>query len=247
VRASNKGHGVHSPFAFTLCEEVFYNRAVFYDFYELESMRKKLQKDDSLLHVEDLGAGSAKFKNTQRRVSDIARHGMSTKKQSEIFYRLINFSGYKSALELGTSLGLNARYLAKATQGPVYTIEGSQDVFDFAQYGLSPGPDNLFFIHGNLDEVLPEILKEIPGLDFVYMDGNHTYAATLRYFEWLMPKMNKRGVIVVDDIYWSPGMTRAWNTMKKDPRVKLSLDLFYFGLLFFQDAIKEKQDLKILI
>jgi hypothetical protein len=32
------------------------------------------------------------------------------------------------------------------------------------------------------DDTLPKLLNDYPRLDVVYIDGNHTYEATLRYF-----------------------------------------------------------------
>ncbi len=62
-----------------------------------------------------------------------------------------------------------------------------------------------------------------------------------------LSKATNDSVFVFDDIYWSVGMTRAWNEIKKDPKVTLSIDAFYFGFVFFKTEVKEKVDLRILI
>ena len=63
-------------------------------------------------------------------------------------------------------------------------------------------------------------------------------------FRLALEKKNKDSVFVLDDIYWSDGMTKAWEEIKKHPSVTLSIDTFYSGLIFFREEIKEKVDLK---
>jgi hypothetical protein len=33
-----------------------------------------------------------------------------------------------------------------------------------------------------------------------------------------------------DDIHWSPGMEEAWETIKKTPKVTVTIDTFQWGL-----------------
>jgi len=52
---------------------------------------------------------------------------------------------------------------------------------------------------------------------------------------------NENSIFVFDDIHWSAGMESAWEIIKKDNRVSITIDLFWFGLVFFRGGI-EKQD-----
>lgn len=93
---------------------------------------------------------------------------------------------------------------------------------------------------GNFDELLPQILSGLPELDFLFIDGNHTREATLRYFHMALAKRHPGTVLIFDDIYWSEGMKDAWKTIKRHPEVRVTVDLFYIGLVFFkQDQKKE--------
>jgi hypothetical protein len=40
--------------------------------------------------------------------------------------------------------------------------------------------------------------------------------------------------MVFDDIHWSEGMERAWEEIKRDPAVTLTIDIFFVGLVFFR-------------
>jgi predicted O-methyltransferase YrrM len=247
ITAKRKGHGVHSPFAYQLCEEVFYNHNHFYAFEQLAKTRAQLLSDETLITVEDYGAGSHVLKDKQRKVKDIAAKGISTRKQSELMYRLVNFLNCKTCIELGSSLGLNTLYLAKVNANTkVISIEGSKELHRFAKKLASKHQiRNCEFIQAKFDEILPDVLEQLVKLDFFYIDGNHTYEATLNYFKLGLPKHTSHSVFVLDDIYWSPGMTKAWQEINQHPSVSLSIDLFYFGLVFFKEEVKEKLQLKM--
>ena len=244
--AKRGGHGVHSPFAFQLCEEVFYNNNHFYDFDELKKTRTLLLEDTTEIFIEDFGAGSKTFKSNKRKINEVTQKGISTAKQSEVLYKLINFLKCNTSIELGTSIGLNSLYMANAnTKGKLISIEGSKSLIEFAiALAKKNNIQNTEFIHAKFDTVLPEILKKINSLDLLYVDGNHTYDATLNYFKLALEKKSNTSVFIFDDIYWSPQMTKAWQAIQNHPAVTLSIDTFYFGLIFFREEVKEKIDLK---
>ena len=247
--AKRKGHGVHSPFAYQLCEEVFYNNNVFYEFEYLNNIRNTLFKNHKKLVIEDFGAGSKLLKKSSRKIKSIATIGISTKHQSEILYRLVNFLNCTNAVELGTSLGINTLYLAKAnSKSSIITIEGSLALFEFArQLSENYNFKNIQFIHDNFDSALPKVLNILNKLDFIYIDGNHTYEATIKYFNLALTKKHNNSVFIFDDIYWSKEMTQAWNKIVQNDSVTLSIDTFYFGMVFFKNEIKEKFHLKLYI
>jgi len=247
--ARRKGHGIHSPFAYQLCEEVFYNHDSFYDFDSLKKIRNQLLADKQKIEITDFGAGSKTFRTNQRKVKDIADRGVSTTLQSELFYKLINFLNCTNNIELGTSIGLNTLYLAQANKnGKLISIEGSNQLSAFASLlAKKNNITNIEFIASTFEEALPRVLNSIPTLDFLYIDGNHRYAATIQYFTQALQKVHNNSVIVLDDIYWSSGMTKAWNEIKQHSRVTLTIDVFYFGMVFFKKEIIEKKDINLFI
>lgn len=249
IQARRQGHGVHSPFAYRLCEDVFYNASSFYHFAPLENIRKLLLHDKTTLSTEDYGAGSRVFKGRQRRIKDIAAHGISRPLQSQVLYKLLNFLNCNTCVELGTSLGLNTLYLASVNRGkPVVSIEGSPGLHAFAtELVARQGFSNVQLVCGRFSEELGAVLKTNAAPYFVYVDGEHTYEATIRHFYTILMYADAESVIVFDDIYWSEGMTLAWEEIKKHQRVKMSIDLFYMGIIFFKDEIKEPVHLKLFI
>lgn len=247
--ATRKGHNVHSPFAYKLCEEVFYNTSVFYDFEILKSIRSSLLKDESELIIEDFGAGSRNFSGNKRKVNEIAAKGISPVKQGELLYKLINYLNAQTIIELGTSVGITSLYLSLANkQAKVYSIEGSNELSLFAkELAKNNRVLNCTFINAKFDLALPQLLNELDSVDVLYVDGNHAYEATLNYFKIAKEKCSNDSVFIFDDIYWNKNMTKAWKEIKQDSTVTLSIDAFYFGMIFFKKEFKEKVHLKILL
>ncbi len=105
-------------------------------------------------------------------------------------------------------------------------------------------------LKGNFDKTLPLILSDAGGLankeiDLAFIDGNHRLMPTLHYFDLIKPRISMDGLIIFDDIHWSREMEMAWNKIKADPKVTLSIDLFFLGIVFFREAFKVKQDVEI--
>ena len=70
--------------------------------------------------------------------------------------------------------------------------------------------------------------------DLIFIDGDHNGERTLKYFEKLLAFTHNDTVIVFDDIYWSKGMTEAWEKIIKNEKVTVSIDTFQWGLVFFR-------------
>ncbi len=203
-------------------------------------------RDQHTIEVTDLGAGSRKGSQPLRKVSTIARHSVSSQKVSELLFRLVAYFQPQHILELGTSLGVNTLYLAKAQpQARVTTMEGCPNLAAMArQHFIDHQMNHIQLQEGNIDTTLPDFLKGDPKLDFVFLDANHREAPTLRYFEQCLSKAHEGSVFVLDDIYWSLGMQRAWQQIQQHPQVKLTIDLFRVGLVFFRDK-QPKQHFKL--
>lgn len=235
-------HGVHSPFVFNFIKDVLEDSRSFYAFEEIKLLRKKLAQEELELDITDLGAGSLHTQSNRRKVKDIARLAGRTEKYGRLLFRMVDYFGSKNLLELGTSLGLGTSYLAKANeQAHVVTIEGSKTIADYARSNFAQLQlHNVEQLVGNFDDVLPALLAS-HSFDFIFFDGNHREDATKHYFNLALPYIQSNSVFVFDDIHWTQGMERAWNTIHNHPQVTCSIDLFYFGLVFFNPDFKEKQ------
>jgi predicted O-methyltransferase YrrM len=229
-------HGVHSPFVFDLYEHVIRHDGQYLAYPKIEAIRKQQLQNKKILTVTDLGAGSRTGATSKRQIRAIAATAAKPAKYAQLLFRLVNYFQPRTVLELGTSLGLTTCYLAAARQqSQLFTFEGcpgiaaeASDTFRRLQQR------NIRLVTGHLDQTLPATLQQLPAVDFVYFDGNHRYEPTMRYFEACLEKRTEDSVFVIDDIYWSPEMVRAWQAICRHPEVTLSIDLFQLGLVFFR-------------
>ena len=70
--------------------------------------------------------------------------------------------------------------------------------------------------------------------NLIYFDGNHSKKATLDYFESLLPTITNDSVWIFDDIHWSVDMEKAWEIIQQHPKVKVTIDTFQWGIVFFR-------------
>src|SRR5580704_13427924 len=135
LTASNsKGHGTHSPFVFDFVTMVMNDRRSFYAYQQIEDLRSQLLQNETMIEIEDYGAGSAFAKKGHRNVSVIARHAAKNKKLGQLLFRIANHYQPETIIELGTSLGISSAYLAAANPNSrLITIEGSPEVAEIAK------------------------------------------------------------------------------------------------------------------
>ncbi|WP_426669072.1 O-methyltransferase [Mucilaginibacter sp. McL0603] len=241
-------HGLHSPFVYRLVDEVIYDYKYKDIYNEIESIRTGLLSDNQVITVTDLGAGSHVNNNKQKKISDIARNALKPPKLAQLLYRLVQDLQSRNIIELGTCLGTTSLYLQNAApNAQLFTLEGcpetagvAKDVFDKADI------NSIKQVIGNFDDTLPGVIDGLDQLDFVFVDGNHQKDATLKYFEWCLPKVHENTLLIFDDIYWSEGMKEAWEIIKANPQVTVTVDLFWIGLVYFKRGqVKEDFLIKI--
>ena len=244
ITASNgKGHGMHSPFIFELITKVLNVKEGRPEYEKVEALRNQLLNDNSVIEVEDFGAGSVIDKKSRRSISSIAKNAAKPKKFGQLLFRMVKHYQPTTILELGTSLGITTSYLSLAKpDARLITMEGSKEIADIAKRNLrNLEIRNFEIIEGNFDDTLSSVVRGLSSVDFAFIDGNHRQEPTERYFKELLSKINNDSILVFDDVHWSSEMEAAWETIKKNAAVTCSIDLFFIGIVFFRKEFKETQ------
>ncbi|WP_434035373.1 O-methyltransferase [Formosa sp. 4Alg 33] len=240
LKRSTNQHGVHSPFVYNLVTKCFYDKKGYQDYALLSSYKKALLYTKSTLQITDLGTGSVYTKSNTRPINTIAKNAGASLKHTKLLYRLTRYFQFNNSLELGTSLGVSTHAIALGNKkGKIISIEGCPNIAQFTSQNLKNNHvTNAEVLIGDFSEVIPKLNNNT--LDFVLFDGNHNKTATLAYFELLLPKTHNDTVFIFDDIYWSQGMTEAWEIIKNHAKVKVTIDTFQYGFVFFrQEQVKE--------
>ncbi len=130
--------------------------------------------------------------------------------------------GKINILEIGTCVGISGMYLLSGMSqlhgGRLISFEGDPTLANLAQKRMNEfiaknQLTNVEFeiIIGSFDKTLKKYFDaDSDILHLAFIDGNHRQEATLQYHEAVRNKIHKNGVIVHDDINWSPGMAQAW-------------------------------------
>ncbi len=210
----------------------------YYAYPLIEDLRASLLVEDRTIPVTDFGAGPKAGLKKDRKISYIARTSAKPAKYAQLLFRLVAHFQPKTIFDLGTSLGITTSYLAMGhKQAKLYTFEGCPSIASEARMNFEKlGLRHVQQVIGNLDDTLPQQLQKVEQLDFAFFDGNHRYEPTMRYFEACLSKQHEHSVFVVDDLYWSAEMKRAWQAIKLHPQVCQTVDLFYIGLVFFRKS-----------
>ncbi|HEX5003177.1 MAG TPA: class I SAM-dependent methyltransferase [Bacteroidia bacterium] len=237
-------HGIHSPFVFKLLTESVYLKTKEPAFDQIEKIRSQLFADKRIIEITDLGAGSRYDGVPQKRkVADMTRRFAKSPKYGRLLFRLVNHLKPKVMVELGTSLGISAMYQSAGNPAAVlYTLEGDAATAALATANFQTASFNAIkTITGNFNDTLPTLLINLGVVDYVFIDGNHTYEATMNYFRLLKKHKVPTTVLVFDDIHWSNEMYTAWKEIKADPEVTISIDFFALGLVFFNPDFTKQE------
>ncbi len=248
LHASNgKGHGVHSPFVFDFIKFVKNDRQKYDCYKAIEPLRKSLLKDNSVIEVQDFGAGSTVIRTNNRVVRKMAASSLKPKKFAQLLFRMVQTYQPQTMIELGTSFGITAAYIASGNKaGRLYTLEGAPSIASIAQNNFEQlGLTNIELIQGDFKNTLQGLLFSISQVDFAFVDGNHKKEPTLHYFDELLKKSTDTTILVFDDIHWSSEMEEAWAIIKEHEQVTLSIDLFFIGIVFLRKDFKVKQHFSI--
>jgi len=139
-------------------------------------------------------------------------------------------------LEIGTYTGYSALCLCEGMQenGTLHTIDIKEELVDFQRkhFDKSPWGKQIVQHLGEAVAIIPTLdLK----FDLVFIDADKENY--LNYFEMIVPRMNKGGIILSDNVLWSGKVLEPLNPkdistkvlleynqkLKEDPRVETVL------------------------
>lgn len=248
LRASNpRGHGVHSPFVFDFLINVLQDKKAYQEYAVWATWRTSLLSSKTVLEVSEIGAGSRLGNFTHRSLSSLVRTAAKRTRTAKLFFRMARYYQPKTILELGTSMGLSSAFFSLACpSAAIYTIEGVESIANRAKQNFEDWRcTNIRVLTGNLDHALTDLLHQVESPGLVFMDGNHQEESTKRYFLQLLPYLDSSAMLIVDDIHWSLEMETAWAFIQSHEKVRLTIDFFEFGVVFFDSSFLEKSHFKI--
>lgn len=218
---STNQHGVHSPFVYGLVTKCFYQKTNTSKVKLIATAKQWLNRNNELKIV-----GIAKFFNF-------------SSKKSTLLIRLLDYFKPSSILEIGTSVGLETATLSIGnSEALIYTWEECKNTASIAQSLFQQlNLKNIKLTVGNFDKTLLSDLNKNQ-FDLIYFIGIHRKEQLLDYFNLCLQSIHNNSIFIFNEINSSVEMQQTWLTIKEHPKVTISIDVFFYGIIFFR---KEQQ------
>lgn len=243
-------YDIHAPLAFAFAGEVVEDRRHFYAHDAIARLRARYAADATAVELHDAGAGSRVGSGTRRRIRDIAATSGTPERFGRYLTSLVDWRGAGRVLELGANLGIGSCCLAAGMprDGRLVTIDADAHLAAYAKTALRDTVPHARaeVVVGTFAERLPAALASLGRVDVAFVDGHHAEAPTMDYYRLIQERCHGGSVIILDDVHWSPGMEAAWRWIRARPEVTLSFDLYRWGVVFFDTAIRTPQHHELL-
>ena len=161
---------------------------------------------------------------------------VASAKYAQLLFRLVNYFQPSHIIELGSSFGISAAYMASAnSKNSVITIQKNQDVAQVAEQNFKKLKlKNIELKVGNSMVVLKTILPGSQNLAFICFSEELSKKGTIACFNRCLEKVDEESVFVFTNMNRSSETKEAWFEIKNNNKVTVTLDLFYLSLVFFR-------------
>lgn len=229
TKASNQ-HGVHSPFVYNLVTQCFYKKTAA-DLWNLFLISKQFLNTKTIRKVTNLHSISETVRISPKKV--------------KLFIRLIAYFKPKNILEIGTSMGLGTAAIHIGNKNSsIISMESCPQRGKIVQELFKKNNFNtIHIVHGNWNENLSKVLKN-QQFDFIYFNKHQTKKETLQCFNSCLNSINNDAIWVFNDIYKTREIQEAWTEIKNHPKVRVTVDVFFLGIIFFRKE-QAKEHFKI--
>ncbi len=220
--------------------------------YRIETLRNELINSNIPLPPMDNAAEMTGNSRTASgtTVGQVCKQASKPPQWALLLFKIIREFKPTWCLELGTCLGISGSYQAAALRlngcGNLVTLEGAESRARISQENFSRlGLDNTEVVTGYFQDTLNGVLDQHPPFSYVFIDGHHDGKATVQYYRQILPNLTASSVVIFDDIAWSQGMRKAWDTVIETPEVKVAIDMFHVGVCILDPAILMKKSFRI--
>jgi predicted O-methyltransferase YrrM len=228
---------------------------------KIELLRMKLESSTDKILLTDFGARKIPDPKVYDKEIEEGRIvtttvGEKCRSSSELYFwvlilfKLIRKFKPTSCLELGTCMGISAAFQASALNlngnGKIVTLEGAAPLASIAEKNFQLlDLKNVSVVEGRFQDTLHQVLNENSPVDFAFIDGHLDGIATINYFEQIISFCKDRAMLIIDNIFWSPSMKKAWQIIEGDERIKISLNLRQLGICIIDNERLEKLSYRI--
>jgi len=222
------GHGIHSPYLYHFVTSILQDKHPYYCFERIEASRKEASQGPTLKHKHSY------FKRSSSK--EEARCG-------QIIFRIIQHEKIRTMLELGTSKGMDTKYMALAKpKARCISVTSDKNMAAYAQKGFQKLGLNQIEMHVlTSEENLIEFLNDLDSLDFVLFNQTSEPLQILSLFNQCLIKKQNSSIFVFRNIHGSPAMNKVWQNIRKNVQVQVSIDIYDLGIVMFNPELRKKK------
>ena len=162
----------------------------------------------------------------------------SPSKSNLLSFRLTNYFGAKNILEIGSGYGINTLYLSAPSSAiKCQCVELSHNKSEISSELYKNWNRNII-LH---TEKLPVLEKP---QDCICLDLRDYHSNVEELKSYLLGNITNNSFIIIKGIRTNKRHLLLWNSLIEDSKVKVAMDLFHEGILFFDPKLY-KQNYKI--
>jgi predicted O-methyltransferase YrrM len=231
--AAKTKHQIQSPFVSELMSEVLEDDRHFYAFDEVETFYRwigQFKKDIN-------------WQNSKKAAKLVFNDLKVNPSTGQFLFRLSNYYQYQNIVEIGN--GLNGLWMAQAVpKAQFLLIETATDWANVLKNYCDNQSWNFEMQTENQWNPKINISVKMPHIDVLIFDGITTNNDIQATFEEISPYLTDDSLVIINNKnLLNPNI---WRQLKAHSRVKLTVDLFQFGLIYFTQNQSKIEHLQII-
>jgi len=188
-------------------------------------------KSPKLFKSEAADFSTSIFSNTaqKRTTGDTKALWKPRKKAALLCSYFCQTTSAKQVIELGTGIGVVTRLLDQVTKGSLYTFSEGDSFDDKDSFS-----SKTTVIREFTTAKFAAALQDLDALDFLVIHPEFSQESIREVLSICLPRMQSTGILALGGIHQSEAMNACWQEVRKEECVKLTLDFFDYGILFFE-------------
>jgi len=224
------GHGIHSPFLFRLITEVMENNGHYSAYPLLKAADENVRNMLRILDMKSYHAGEISEYGCNSQ--EIKRMHLLPERFDRLLFRLVNDFRPEGIAFYGSTFGVTLLALALADRRVQLKAQVENDHYRSFCRRLAE-----VYEVGNIHITETE---RVAFPDFIVLQNPLNPDYCDRILSQLLVNPAYNGVIVVCGIHASDRMEDVWMKHKKDPLIRVALDLFEIGIFILQEGAAEE-------
>ena len=237
-----KAHGIHSPFLFKFINQVLLNKMEANELIMLNGSGRAAEIDPRFHLIDSCTIWGNLCTIEKKHQKEEISVWTVRNKFSNFLFNLYAFVDPEIVLEMGNGKGISAFCLSLPGDGRVkYIIEEngtiqktSEDFYN--KLNLS----GVSYLQENQVDKIRVACENSKGnfLAMIHLDSEMEVLP--EYFKSLVNNYSSHSVIVCSGIHKSELSEQNWKILQQVDNVRLTIDLFYLGILFFKEELQKE-------